>query len=55
MTNPNLDKNIQIRVTREFENQINEIARCHNLKPSTFLRILIMRHLPEYHPRNRFI
>ncbi len=55
MNNQNLEKNIQVRVTRDFENLINETARNHNLRPSTFLRILIMRHVPDYHPRNRFI
>lgn len=54
-TNPLLEKNLQVRVSREFEHQVNEIAKQNNLKPSTFLRLLMMRHVPEYHPRNRFI
>lgn len=50
-----LEKNVQIRVTREFEKQINDTAKLHNLRPSTFLRILIMRHIPQYDARHRFI
>ncbi len=55
MNNQNLEKNLQVRVTRDFENLLIETARNHNLRPSTFLRILIMRHVPDYHSRNRFI
>ena len=55
MNNQNLEKNLQVRVTRDFENLLIETARNHNLRPSTFLRILIMRHVPDYHTRNKFI
>ena len=49
-----LDRNLHIRVTNQFEQQLSELARQNNLKPSTFTRLVLMKHIFEYNPRNRF-
>jgi hypothetical protein len=50
-----LETNIHVRLPVQFNHQLREIARQNNLKPSTFTRLLLMKHLQEYNPRNRFI
>ena len=49
-----LEKNINVRLPIQFNLQLREIARQNNLKPSTFTRLLLMRHLQGYNARNRF-
>ena len=49
-----LDRNLHIRVTNQFEQQLSELARQNNLKPSTFTRLVLMKHINDYNPRNRF-
>jgi len=49
-----LEKNIYVRLPIQFNLQLREIARQNNLKPSTFTRLLLMRHLQDYNARNRF-
>jgi hypothetical protein len=49
-----LEKNINVRLPIQFNLQLREIARQNNLKPSTFTRLLLMRHLQDYNARNRF-
>ena len=50
-----LEKNIHVRLPIQFNHQLREVAKQNNLKPSTFTRLLLMRHLQEYNPRNRFL
>jgi hypothetical protein len=50
-----LETNIHVRLPAKFNHQLREIARQNNLKPSTFTRLLLMRHLQEYNLRNRFL
>jgi hypothetical protein len=50
-----LETNIHVRLPVHFNDQLREIARQNNLKPSTFTRLLLMKHLQEYNPRNRFL
>ena len=50
-----LETNIHVRLPVKFNHQLREIARQNNLKPSTFTRLLLMRHLQEYNLRNRFL
>jgi len=49
-----LETNIHVRLPIQFNHQLREIAKQNNLKPSTFTRLLLMRHLQEYNLRNRF-
>lgn len=49
-----LEKNINVRLPIQFNLQLREIAKQNNLKPSTFTRLLLMRHLQDYNARNRF-
>ena len=49
-----LEKNINVRLPIQFNLQLREIAKQNNLKPSTFTRLLLMRHLQDYNVRNRF-
>ena len=49
-----LDRNLHIRVTNQFEQHLSELARQNNLKPSTFTRLVLMKHINDYNPRNRF-
>ena len=50
-----LETNIHVRLPVHFNDQLREIARQNNLKPSTFTRLILMRHLQDYNLRNRFI
>jgi hypothetical protein len=50
-----LETNIHIRLPVQVNDQLREIARLNSLKPSTFTRLILMRHLQDYNLRNRFI
>jgi hypothetical protein len=50
-----LETNIHVRLPNQFNHQLREVAKQNNLKPSTFTRLLLMRHLQEYNLRNRFL
>ncbi len=56
MTNPLLlDKNLHIRLPEALALYLSTVARSHFLKPSTFARILLNRHLPDYTKNRDFI
>ena len=45
-----LTRDLHLRVSESFEAKLHEIANHHNLKPSTFSRYVLMRHLQDYLP-----
>jgi len=52
--NHQLTKNIHIRIDEKFEQYLIQIANSHHLKPSTFARMLLLRHVSDYN-KNRFM
>jgi hypothetical protein len=49
---PPLDKEIHLRVPKDFEINLAQVAATYNMKKSTFCRIILMRELNNY-SRNR--
>ena len=49
---PPLDKEIHLRVPKDFEINLTQVAATYNMKKSTFCRIILMRELNNY-SRNR--
>ncbi len=49
-----LDKNLLVRIPTSFNQYLAEVAKQNNLRPSTFSRLILMRHTQEYHKNNRF-
>jgi predicted AAA+ superfamily ATPase len=49
---PPLDKEIHLRVPKDFEMNLARVAATYNMKKSTFCRIILMRELNNY-SRNR--
>jgi hypothetical protein len=45
---PNLDKEIHLRVPKEFEMNLARVAATYNLKKSTFCRMILMREIKNY-------
>ena len=45
---PNLDKEIHLRVPKEFEMTLARVAANYNLKKSTFCRMILMREIKNY-------
>ena len=50
-----LDKNLLVRIPTSFNHYLAEVAKQNNLRPSTFSRLVLMRHAQDYHRDNRFI
>ncbi len=50
-----LDKNLHIRLPEQLALNLSSVARSHFLKPSTFARILLNRHLPDYTKNRGFM
>ena len=49
MTNDDLlTQDLHLRVSKTFHEQLSETAKRHNLKPSTFTRYVLMKHLQDY-------
>ena len=46
--NETLTQDLHLRVSKTFHDQLNETAKRHNLKPSTFTRYVLMKHLQDY-------
>jgi hypothetical protein len=49
-----LDKNLLVRIPTSFNRYLAEVAKQNNLRPSTFSRLVLMRHAQDYH-KNRFL
>ena len=47
-TLPNLDKELHLRIPKEFQDNLQRVAASYNLKKSTFCRIILMRELNNY-------
>jgi hypothetical protein len=45
---PPLDKELHLRIPKEFEAELARVAASHNMKKSTFCRIIMMRELNNY-------
>ena len=45
---PNLDKELHLRISKEFEVNLARVAANYNMKKSTFCRVLLMRELHNY-------
>jgi hypothetical protein len=45
---PNLDKELHLRIPRDFEVNLSRIAAEYNMKKSTFCRVVLMRELSNY-------
>jgi hypothetical protein len=43
-----LDKELHLRIPRDFENNLSRVAAEYNLKKSTFCRMILMRELNNY-------
>jgi hypothetical protein len=50
-----LDKNLLVRIPTSFNQFLAEVAKQNNLRPSTFSRLVLMRHAQDYHRDNRFL
>ena len=42
------DKELHLRIPKEFEDNLARVAASYNLKKSTFCRIILMRELNNY-------
>jgi len=47
-TLPNCDKELHLRIPKEFEMHLARVACAYNLKKSTFARMLLIRELHNY-------
>ncbi len=45
---PNLDKELHLRIPKDFELNLSRVAANYNMKKSTFCRVLLMRELHNY-------
>ena len=45
---PNCDKELHMRSSKEFEEEIERIATSYKLKKSTFVRMVLMREMGKY-------
>jgi hypothetical protein len=45
---PNLDKELHLRIPRDFEMNLARVAANYNLKKSTFCRVVLVRELNNY-------
>ena len=45
---PNCDKELHLRIPKEFEMNLARVACAYNLKKSTFARMLLIRELHNY-------
>lgn len=45
---PPLDKELHLRIPKEFEMNLARVAATYNLKKSTFCRIILQRELSNY-------
>ena len=53
-TLPNLDKELHLRIPKEFQDNLQRVAASYNLKKSTFCRIILMRELNNYSKNRLF-
>jgi len=53
-TLPNLDKELHLRIPKEFQENLQRVAASYNLKKSTFCRIILMRELNNYSKNRLF-
>ena len=45
---PNCDKELHLRIPKEFQDNLQRVASSYNLKKSTFVRMILMRELNNY-------
>lgn len=45
---PNLDKELHLRISKDFEQNLARVAANYNMKKSTFCRVILMRELNNY-------
>ena len=45
---PNCDKELHLRIPKEFQDNLQRVATSYNLKKSTFVRMILMRELNNY-------
>ncbi len=50
-----LVKNLHIRLDEKLETNLCQIAKSHFLAPSTFARVILSRHLPDYSKNRGFL
>ena len=48
-----LNKSIHIRFTNDYFDYIQRISRENYLKPSIFIREILMKHAPQYDQSNK--
>jgi hypothetical protein len=53
MTREKLNKNLHLRLTNSFINELEKIANENSLKPAQLARLCLERTIPSY-SRNRF-
>ena len=52
---PNCDKELHMRIPKEFEDDIERIATSYKLKKSTFVRMVLMREMDKYDPSKSIV
>jgi hypothetical protein len=45
---PSLEKELHLRIPKEFDAELARVAATYNMKKSTFCRIILMRELNNY-------
>lgn len=48
MANKKLDQTIRIRIEKDLKEDIKAVAEKNKIRPSTFARIVLAKHLPDY-------
>ena len=52
---PNCDSELHMRISKEFEEEIERIASTYKLKKSTFVRMVLMREMDKYDPSKSIV
>jgi hypothetical protein len=47
---PTLDQSLHLRVSKQFEEKLAQIAHANGLKVSSLARHILIRHLQEFSP-----
>ena len=53
-TLPNCDKELHLRIPKDFQENLQRVATSYNLKKSTFARMLLIRELHNYDKNRLF-
>ena len=47
---PTLDQSLHLRISKQFEEKLAQIAHANGLKTSSLARHILIRHLQEFSP-----